>query len=66
VAASRRLVVAAGLALFTVLLAGALVRYESLKAEHPEAAQGFTMLQVASVLVYLVGVGLLVYLTRKK
>jgi len=66
VAASRRLVVAAGLVLFTVLLAGALVRYEGLKGEHPEAAQGFTMLQAASVLVYLVGVGLLVYLARKK
>ncbi len=62
---SVRVKAIAGIVIFTLLFVMAIVRYQSLKVEHPEAAGGFTMLEAASAIVYAIGVALTVaYMLR--
>ncbi len=50
---------AAGLALFTLILAWALLAYNKFLGEHPEARAPILGLAAATVIIYLLGVTLL-------
>ena len=55
----------AGIAVFTLLFYWSLRAYSRFEELHPEAAGGFELLRMASVIVYLVGVsGLAYYVLR--